>query len=227
MRKDLRKIGALRSAYYLSIALRQMIEDQWRDPVSFDRIFEESEDPWKSTSSESERQRFAVTMSVLRGSGRDRFARTVELGCAEGIFTERLAGISDHVTALDYSEVALARARQRLRKRDNVEIRRFDMRKERLSAQYDLVVAMGVVTSLYRPGQVKKMCGELMEATQAGGFILYSDVRQSRVFESAWWGPMMLRGGGQIRRYLASDPRLKLVSSDDTDTHVFALFRKL
>ena len=227
MRKELRRFSALRSAYYLSIVLRQMIQDQWRDPSSFDRIFEESEDPWKSTSSASEKKRFAATMAVLRASGRERFPRTVELGCAEGIFTERLAEFSDHVTALDYSPVALARARQRLRKRDNVELKQFDMRTEFLTAQYDLVVAMGIITSFYRPWQVRRMCSGLIDAIESGRFLLFSDVRQSRVFEEAWWGPLMLRGGEQIRRHLAKDPRLTLLASDDTDTHVFALFHKL
>ena len=70
------------------------------------------------------------------------------------------------------------------------------MRSERLPAsQYDLVVAMGVITSLYRPRDVRRIVNEIIEALAPGAYLLFSDVRQSRVFEEAWWGRFVLRGG--------------------------------
>ena len=46
--------------------------------------------------------------------GGRRYKRALEVGCAEGDFTERLLKVSDRVSALDISPVALARARARL-----------------------------------------------------------------------------------------------------------------
>jgi 2-polyprenyl-3-methyl-5-hydroxy-6-metoxy-1,4-benzoquinol methylase len=225
IRGKLKQLPGLRSTYYLGIVLQQMVRDQWKKPSSFDDVFTESHDPWRSTTSESEKERFTVTLDTLAYAG-SRFATAVELGCAEGIFTERLAPMCDTLLALDYSEVALGRARERLAGYPNVELRRWDMRKDRLDGQFHLVVAMGVITSLYRPRDVRRICDSVAGAVRPGGFLLFSDVRQSPVFETAWWGPMMLRGGEQIRRHLTRNPSLELLRVADTASHVFAAYRR-
>ena len=225
IRGKLKQLPGLQSTYYLAIVLRQMVEDQWMSPASFDQVFTASEDPWESHS-EREKLRFATTLDVLAASGRDRFGAAVELGCAEGIFTAKLAPMCERLDALDFSEVALSRARRRLEGRTNVAFRKWDMRNEPLAGTWDLVVAMGVLTSLYRPRDVKTVSAGVVRAVKPGGFLLFSDVRQSVVFENAWWGPLLLRGGEQIRRHLTSRPDLELVRSADTDSHVFALYRR-
>lgn len=225
MKSALKKIPGARSAWYLGIALRQMASDQWREPSSFDTIFSAQADPWESTSA-AEQERFAVTLSMLEASRRPGFHHAVELGCAEGIFTERIAPLCDSLLALDFSDVALKRARDRLSSSPGVTFRRWDMRHESLDGTYDLVVAMGVLTSLYRPGGVRRMRDEIIRAMEPGAFLLFSDVRQSRVFEDAWWGRFILRGGEQIRRLFSRDARLDLIASADTRSHVFALYQR-
>ena len=203
-----------------------MATDQWRHPSSFDSIFSERQDPWESTTSASERERFAVTFSVLDAAGVMQFGTAVELGCAEGIFTERLAPRCGQLLALDYSEVALSRARERLAGHARITFRRWDMRREPLTGSHDLVVAMGVLTSLYRPGDVRRVSAQVVSCVKPGGFLLFSDVRQSTVFETAWWGKYVMRGGDQIRRHLSRNPSLETVSQADTKSHVFALYRR-
>ena len=107
-----------------------------------------------------------------------------------------------------------------------ISFRRWDMRTEQLGGSYDLVVAMGVLSSLYRPRDVKNVAGRIVDAITPGGFLLFSDVRQSPVFETAWWGPIMLRGGEQIRRYLTRHRDVELLRTADTASHVFALYRR-
>ena len=85
---------------------------------------------------------------------------------------------------------------------------------------------MGMLTYLVRPWEVRRVCDKLIEALQPDGLFLFSDTRQSRVFETAWWARLALRGGEQIRRMLSAHPKLVLESVADTDTHVFALFRR-
>ena len=205
--------------------MRQMVADVWRAPSSFDTVFSVTPDPWESTS-KREQERFAVTLSLLEASGIARFASAVELGCAEGAFTARIAPMCDKLLALDFSQVALERARARVRAYPGVTLRRWDMRNEPLAGQFHLVVAMGVLTSLYRPGDVRRIADSIVSALKPGGFLLFSDVRQSPVFESAWWGRFVLRGGEQIRRLLSRDSRLDLIASADTSSHVFALYRR-
>jgi len=224
-RETLKRLPGLKSAYYLTVAIKQMAGDQWRAPSSFDDIFEAQADPWDSSRA-SEQERFAISLSVLEASGIEQFDTAVELGCAEGIFTLRLAPLCRKLEALDFSEVALARARERLAGYSGVTFRRWDMRSEKLEGHYQLVVAMGVLTSLYRPGDVRRISAGVIDAIAPGGFLLFSDVRQSPVFESAWWGRYVLRGGEQIRRLLSHDARLEIVASADTRSHVFALYRR-
>jgi hypothetical protein len=73
---------------------------------------------------------------------------------------------------------------------------------------------------------VRRIADSIVSALKPGGFLLFSDVRQSPVFESAWWGRFVLRGGEQIRRLLSRDSRLDLIASADTSSHVFALYRR-
>ncbi|HEU4878637.1 MAG TPA: SAM-dependent methyltransferase [Gemmatimonadaceae bacterium] len=225
IRNALKQRPWLRSTYYLSIALRQMVADQWKNPSSFDSIFSDAEDPWNSTS-ESEQHRFATTLGVLAKSGRARFPTAVEIGCAEGIFTSLLIPYCNDILGLDYSEVALARARTRFDEDPQVRFRQWDMRTGKIDGQFELVVAMGVLTSLYRPTDVRRACRMIVDAVRPGGFLLFSDVRQSRVFERAWWGPLVLRGGEQIRRLLTRAYGLEIVASADSESHVFALLRR-
>jgi len=226
VRNSLKKIPGLKSTWYLAIALKQMIGDQWKNPSSYDSIFQETQDPWESTTSSSEAERFAVTFSVLDGSGTNRFQSAVELGCAEGIFTERIAPRCDHIDALDFSEVALSRARSRLSGHSGITFRRWDMRHDPLTGSYDLVIAMGVLTSLYRPRDLRRVSASAINAVKPGGFLLFSDHRQSVVFETAWWGSLVLRGGEQIRRLLDRDPNLEKLKSAQTAAHVYALYRR-
>jgi 2-polyprenyl-3-methyl-5-hydroxy-6-metoxy-1,4-benzoquinol methylase len=100
------------------------------------------------------------------------------------------------------------------------------MRTDKIEGQFDLVVAMGVLTSLYRPADVRKVSRMIVDAVRPGGYLLFSDVRQSGVFETAWWGRLVLRGGEQIRRLLSRGYDLDTMSTADTESHVFALFHR-
>ena len=226
MRTSLKKIPGLKSTWYLAIALKQMIGDQWKNPSSYDSIFQETQDPWESTTSASEAERFAVTFSVLDASGINRFHSAVELGCAEGVFTERIAPRCQHIDALDFSEVALDRARKRLSGHRGITFRRWDMRHDPLVGSYDLVIAMGVLTSLYRPRDLRRVAESVVNAVKPGGFLLFSDHRQTVVFETAWWGEFLLRGGEQIRRLLGRNAQLETLRTAETPAHVYALYRR-
>ena len=225
VRSILKRIPGLKSAFYLVTVLRQSRADEWRHSSSFDAIFSADPDPWKTSSSARDRDRFAVTLSRLEKQGLTHFERGVEIGCAEGFFTARIAPMCDRLEALDYSAVALSHARARVNQ-PNVEFRKWDMRTDEINGMSDLMVAMGVLTSLNRAADVKRISSKLIDAIDPGGWLLYSDVRQSRVFEEAWWGRLVLRGGEQIRRYLKRHPALETLQLADTESHVFALFRK-
>lgn len=75
-----------------------------------DRLFGARVDPWHFDSSAYEQARFAKMLALVQSVPH---ARILEAGCAEGHFTQRLLTISDDVTAIDLSAVAIERAKLR------------------------------------------------------------------------------------------------------------------
>ena len=224
-REKLKKFPGLRSSYYLWLVGRQLLADDWRTPSFFNQLFLAQPDPW-SSDHPLEHERVEITLGMLDRAGPSGYPAALEVGCAEGIFTDIVASRCGHLLAVDYSPVGLDRARIRAGKKPNVEFAQLDLRPDRIERSYDLVMAMGVLTYLVRPWDVRRACDKLINAVRPGGVLFFSDARQSRIFESAWWGPVMLRGGDQIRRWLARHPLLELESQADTDAHVFGLFRR-
>lgn len=80
----------------------------WNTRRKMDRVFSRREDPYDYASSPYERERLIVMESAVPYC-----ASALEVGCAEGAFTERLAKRAKEVVALDLSSVAIARARGR------------------------------------------------------------------------------------------------------------------
>jgi peptidoglycan/xylan/chitin deacetylase (PgdA/CDA1 family) len=78
-----------------------------------------------------------------------RSARALEVGCAEGAFTRLLAGQVDHLTAVDISATAIARARARCSDLDNVEFATYDVFAPDAEpvgeGKFDLIVASEVL----------------------------------------------------------------------------------
>lgn len=78
--------------------------------ADFDAFHARHDDPWGLESRWYERRKRALLVAALP---RERFAATLELGCASGAVTRELAKRSASVVAVDASEVALDRARRR------------------------------------------------------------------------------------------------------------------
>ena len=74
------------------------------------RQFGKREDPFSYSTTPYEAARLAAMAEAL---GAGALGPVLEIGCAEGHFTEKLVGRSSRVLALDISAVALGRARRR------------------------------------------------------------------------------------------------------------------
>ncbi|MBI5597166.1 MAG: methyltransferase domain-containing protein [Elusimicrobia bacterium] len=81
---------------------------RWTVRRKMDRVFGRGADPYRYAASPYETARLDAMEAALSGR---RYANALEVGAAEGHFTRRLAALSDKVTALELSPVALARAR--------------------------------------------------------------------------------------------------------------------
>jgi 2-polyprenyl-3-methyl-5-hydroxy-6-metoxy-1,4-benzoquinol methylase len=96
-------------------AVRRAVQHWWARYFSFtyetlERTFQEQTDPWGFAASRFEQERFALMVGLLQTVPHETI---LEVGCAEGDFTEQLVGIAKQVTAIDLSGEAIARARLR------------------------------------------------------------------------------------------------------------------
>lgn len=119
----------------------------WLTRRKMERVFGRRVDAFSYGSSPYERAR----QEAVAAAAAERPARRVlELGCGEGFLTERLASLGGHVTAVDISPTALARARQRLAAAgDRVAFVEANIRSwVPPSAGFDLIVASDVLNYL-------------------------------------------------------------------------------
>ena len=146
----------------------------------FDRLWADS-DPWALDTSELDQRRYERQLELLSGR---RYDRALEIGCATGSFTRRLAPLCDELVALDISEHAIARARAAADAGDTVEYRianvmELDLERE---GSWDLVVLAETsyyIGWLYPMFDLGWLAHSLNRATRSGGRCLVADTISS------------------------------------------------
>jgi SAM-dependent methyltransferase len=220
VRSTAAKVHSLRSAWHFAGALIELARDQWRKPSFFEGFFA-TVDPWECESGEG-RDHFLRVDSMIERVQQVKFGHALEVGCAEGAFTEMLAKRCESLDAVDFAPTALNRARQRL-PYSNIRFELFDVRRDPLPGTFDLIVAMDVLDYIHHPAAMRQVRDKLVAALEPGGCLLIV-VQRHEILETMWWSRMLLRGGKNIRDYIGSHPSLRLVYEDTTEYRVFALF---
>lgn len=107
-------------------------------PEYFERMFAGTPDPWDFETSPYEKAKYEHTLDAL---GERRFRRALEIGCANGVLTERLAGRCEELLAIDVSETALGAARARCAGYNHVQLTRLSFPGEApIGTSFDLIV---------------------------------------------------------------------------------------
>ena len=222
-----RRVRFIRSSYHLMFALVDVLRDSSTHALGITHAeFERQPDPWNYAGpQERSRHRQALAMLDQARNGL-RFEKTLEIGCAEGHFTELLADRCVSLLAVDFSPLALDRARARCAQKESVRFDHHDLRSDAIPDSFDLVVAMDVLSYFCRPSRLRAACRKIIAAVPPAGYLLVGDVRQRDLFETAWWGKRLLRGGRQITNFLAAQPDLQVVATASDDTHVLILLQK-
>jgi len=76
----------------------------------FEEMFAGDADPWGFETSSYEQAKYDHTLASFGGR---RYRHALEIGCANGVLTQRLAGQCDDLLAIDVSKTALASAASR------------------------------------------------------------------------------------------------------------------
>lgn len=137
-------------------------------PEWWDKVFE-TEDPFLFDSNPREALKFERTLEFC---GPGPFDRALEIGCAEGAFTVRLAPRCRRLDAVDISSVAVRRAAARTSAFPGVSCRSGRLPKSFESETFDLIVASDVLYYLSFPDLVTSL-STLEQALAPGGtFVL-------------------------------------------------------
>jgi peptidoglycan/xylan/chitin deacetylase (PgdA/CDA1 family) len=137
------------------------------DRDAFESLFASSDDPW-GYSSPYEVTKYEQTLELVP-EGAD---RVLELACAAGHFTRRLAVKARSVDAVDVSELGLAQARRRCQSVENVNFRRADLFVDDLGSGYDCVICSEVL--YYAPNRqvLGRAVTSIARALRLGGMLI-------------------------------------------------------
>lgn len=108
----------------------------------FETLYSERGDPWDFETSPYEAAKYDHTLSALP---RERYADALEVGCANGVLTARLAPRCDRLLAVDVSDTALAAARARCADLPQVALEKRRLPEEAPPGPFDLILLSEVV----------------------------------------------------------------------------------
>jgi len=215
VRHALKRIDFLRSGYYFLLAAQEAFQDSpQRSQADLNREFEPRADHWDYTTNPYQTGRIRCELEMLDAvRGERRFEKGLEVGCAEGLFTQGLAERCGHLLAVDISSVALARARQRCDWGERVHFAEWDLRLDILPDTYDLIVMIHALEYIRNPFAIRRARAKLVKGLRPGGYLLVGTMRDDEMFEDHWWCRYLIRGGRTINNFLARHPALKLVKT--------------
>jgi len=107
----------------------------------FDRLYQESGDPWNYESSEYEAEKYAASLQALQ---KQYYPKAFEIGCSIGVFTEKLALRCGNLLSVDLIPAALDRARHRCDRFAHVRFELMSVPAEYPSDIFDLTVVSEV-----------------------------------------------------------------------------------
>lgn len=209
-------------------ALVEMIADSPRQKsVGLDRTFDHKEDPFG----------FLMPYGVARHShmcemldavrGARKFKRALEVGCAEGLFSQLLAPRCESILATDVSMVALQRARARCANLKQIEFALWNIRRDPMIAKFDLIVAMDVLYYLTRPWDLRRAARVLIDSLLQDGYLLIENDKEHYPYEQRWWADFIFHSARAIDSLFVHDPLLEVVSTEDNDRYICTVLRKI
>jgi glycosyltransferase involved in cell wall biosynthesis/SAM-dependent methyltransferase len=188
----------------------------------WEAVFAEA-DPW-DYSSEYETEKYDLTLDVVT---RHRPSSVLELACAEGRFTRRLAEHVGAVTAADISSLALARAAERCAGFDNIAFQTLDLVDEVIPAQQEMIICSEVLYYLPDRAALAEVAGKISGALADGGRLVMANhflLKDDPSVTGFDWDQAY--GAKVVHEAFAARPELVLESSLVTELYRIDCFRR-
>lgn len=142
--------------------------DRSLPPEYFEAVYRHDDDPWGFETRPYEAAKYEATLAALPAT-RHRLA--LEVGCSIGVLTRMLAGRCEDLLAVDVSERALGRARQRCRDLAGVRFRSMEVPRVLPDGPFDLIL-LSEVAYYWSPADLEKARLGLAARLEPGGHLL-------------------------------------------------------
>ncbi len=130
-------------------------------------------DPWSYQTSELEQGKYRDILSLLPNAT----DATLEVGCAEGVFTQMLSSKVNSLMAVDSSPIALDRARKALVGHPSVEFQQLDISHGSPGSEFDLIVASEILYYLGDAAEISRVGQRMLEWLKPQGYLLLCHMR--------------------------------------------------
>ena len=180
------------------------------------------EDPWNYASA-YEQQKYKHTLDLLPDES---FARVLELGCAEGVFTKMLSVYAVDVMAVDISARSLVIAAIRCSGQKNVTCAKHDIAQGVNVGEFDLIVCSEILYYLRDRYALEAFAGQVRHALPLGGYLLMTHANMVSDDKSQTGFDFNEIGARFIGETFSSEPGLEFVRELRTDLYRVQLFRR-
>jgi predicted TPR repeat methyltransferase len=134
----------------------------------FETKYRRREDPWDFEKSAYEQNRYAAILSAVSGR---RYKRGFEPGCSIGVLTASLSPLCDELEAMDISNTAVHRARERCKRMGHVKIRCGALPEDVPGGQFDLIV-FSEIGYYFEEESLAELVATLVSRLSVGGMFV-------------------------------------------------------
>ncbi|MDK2661892.1 nodulation methyltransferase NodS [Cupriavidus consociatus] len=183
----------------------------------------DSDDPWQLDSNPFELERHWQMLRLSLAGGP--ITNALEVGCAGGAFTEKLAPYCQRLTVIDVIPQAIARTRERLKQPANAVWVLADVKNFSTQDKFDLIVVAEVFYYLSDLAEARTAIRNLSRMLASNGQLVFGSARDANCQR---WGHV---AGAEtvlalLREELTEIERVECVGQSPNEDCLLARFRK-
>ncbi|MGY8668920.1 nodulation methyltransferase NodS [Bradyrhizobium sp. UFLA05-109] len=136
-----------------------------------------ADDPWRLDGNPFERERHTQMLRLSLSNGF--ITSALEVGCAAGAFTEKLAPHCERLTVVDVVPRAIGRASQRTKRWSHITWIVSDIQQFSRTEQFDLIVVAEVLYYLRDVAEMRTAIGKLVRMLAPDGHLVFGSARDA------------------------------------------------